>query len=222
MANTLSNSEWIEQAALRAVYDSASYSLKQSLGLKFENIKGVICSASSIEPSILINRCFASDPDLIRDVSNIVAVKQFYADIGVGEFLLHIYSPDLETQSALQQAGMKKSRGWMKFTRDISPAAARKSDLVIRKIGEEHAEAFARIVVPCFDMTEASIPLVASIISHPHWQLYMGYDGEMPAATGGLFYMKRFKSINEDDDETLNERFEQVFENYLRENWSPA
>ena len=76
----------------------------------------------------------------------------------------------------------------MKFIRDTSPATTRNPELTIRKIGLEHADDFARIVVPCFDMAEASISLVASIVNHPHWHLYMGFDGDILAATGAFFY----------------------------------
>lgn len=187
MDDSNNKSEWIELEELRAIYDSASGELKKSMGLRFENINGIVCSASSVEPSILVNRCFVKDQSSLVNVSVIEAVRQFYADSGVGEFFLHVTGSNPEIVNTLEQAGMKKSRGWMKFVRDTSPAVVRNPDLDIRKIGPEHAEDFAKIVVPCFDMTEASIPLVASIVHHPDYHLYMGFDGDTPAATGALF-----------------------------------
>ncbi len=188
MEKSTDKSEWIEIEELRAIYDSVPDQLKQSLGLKLENIEGIVCSASSVEPSILINRCFVHNRDALHDVSAILAVKQFYDDLGIREFFLHVTTSDPESKATLEQAGMKKSRGWMKFARDLTPATARNSDLTIRKIGKENAEDFARIVVPCFDMTESSIPLVASIVNHPNYHLYMGFEGQSSAATGALFY----------------------------------
>lgn len=183
-----SQSEWIELEELRAVFDSAPDELKKTLGLRLENINGIVCSASSVEPSILINRCFVIDQNSLNDVSVLNSVKQFYKDSGVGEFFLHVTGNNPEIANTLKKAGMQKSRGWMKFVHDTSPAASRNPELDIRKIGPEHAEDFARIVVPCFDMSEASIPLVASIVHHPNYHLYMGFDGDRPAATGALFY----------------------------------
>ena len=188
MKNTMNKSEWIELEALRAVYESTPDQLKQTLGLKFENIDGVICSASSIEPSILINRCFVSHQALLKNKSIIKAVKQFYINAGVGKFFMHVSNTDPETKVILEHSGMKKSRGWMKFTRNISTATIQNSALTIHKISSEHAKDFARIVVPCFDMDKVSIPLVANIINHPHWHLFMGFDGDTPAATGAVFY----------------------------------
>ena len=86
MKKTAEKSEWIEIEALRAVYDSAPDPLKQSLGLKFGDIEGVICSASSGEPSILINRCFGLGKLQPGEIATIHSVKRFYQDAGVGEF----------------------------------------------------------------------------------------------------------------------------------------
>lgn len=187
MKDIESRSEWIEQEELNAVHDSAPDKLKKSLGLRFENINGIVCSASSAEPSILINRCFVSDQDALKNISAIEEVKQFYSDAGVSEFFMHVTDSNPDIADKLVQAGMKKSRGWMKFSRGTNPAVSRNPDLDIRKIGPDHAEDFARIVVPCFDMTEASIPLVASIVRHPDYHLYMGFDDDRPAATGAIF-----------------------------------
>jgi hypothetical protein len=86
---------------------------------------------------------------------------------------------------------MKKSRAWMKFSRDSVPVSPRNPELQVRKIGPEHAEVFARIVAPCFDMTDEAIPLLAGLANHPDWHLYMGFSGDLPAATGALFMKDR-------------------------------
>ena len=188
MASSADKSEWIELEVLGALYDSADETIRQSLELRFETIQGITCMVSSIEPSILVNRCFVTEQNALSKVSAVEAVKKLYSDAGISEFFLHVTHKHADTDNILEQAGMKKSRGWMKFIRDTSPASARNPDLAIRKIGPEHAEDFARIVVPCFDMTEASIPLVSCMVNHPHFHLYMGFDGDKPAATGALFY----------------------------------
>jgi len=188
MADNSRESEWIELEAHRALYDSVSDGLKNELGFRLVDIEGIVCSVCSEESSILINRCFVTDDSALLDINNIKDAKQLYTDAGIGEFFMHVPHSSAELQQNLERAGMKKSRGWMKFKRDIQPAEARNPELSIREIGQEHAEAFARIVVPCFDLSEVSIPLIASVVSHPDYHIYMGFDGDMPAATGGFFY----------------------------------
>lgn len=175
--------------ALRAVHEVAPESVTQSLGLALENVNGVTCSASRAEPGILINRCFGLGKQQPATEKAITNVLQFYLDQGVGEFFLHL-TPECQPvniHELLMHSGMAKSRGWMKFTRDALPAVARSESLTIKKIGSEHAEAFAQIVAPCFDMTEVSIPLLSAIVDHPEWHVYVGFEGDIPVATGALF-----------------------------------
>lgn len=188
MDNRTGKSEWIELQELYAIHESASSEIKSGLGLKLEDINGILCSISSVEPSILINRCLVIDDRALTDISTLRAVKKFYQDNAVKEFFLHVTDNNPEKTHSLEQAGMEKNRGWMKFIRNTDPATVRNPDLDISKIGPEHAEDFARIVVPCFDLSEASIPLVASLVHHPDYHLYMGFDNDTPAATGALFY----------------------------------
>jgi len=181
-------SEWIEIEAHRALFASVPEESKIALGFKMEEVNGIVCSICSSEPSILINRCFVTNLEALRENATIEKVKQLYKDAGIGEFFMHVAHNTPDIESKLQQSGMKKSRGWMKFKRGNQPAVARNAELSIREIGPEDAEAFAKIVVPCFDLTEASIPLIASVVNHPDYHIYMGFDGDAPAATGGVFY----------------------------------
>lgn len=188
MQKIINTSEWLELEEQRGLFGSASDKLKKDLGLQLEEIDGIVCSISSAEPSILINRCFVTIQEALLDVSCIQAVIQAYKKAGVGEFFMHVPDSNDNIRNNLQKAGMKQSRGWMKFKRDTKPAVARNPELTIREIGPELAEAFARIVVPCFDLKEASVPLIAGFISDPNCRFFMGFDGDTPAATGGLFY----------------------------------
>lgn len=188
MSGSSKESEWIELQAHCALYDSVPEPLKQQTGFMLEDIDGIVCSVCTAEPSILINRCFVTRDEALLDVETIRSVRKLYEDAGISEFFMHVPDSSPNARQNLEKAGMKKSRGWMKFKRDNRPAVARNPELDIREIGPEYAEAFARIVVPCFDLTEASIPLIASVVNHSEYHIYMGFDGDAPAATGGFFY----------------------------------
>lgn len=187
MSGTKRDSEWIELQAHRALYDTVPEPLKKQAGFRMVDIDGIVCSVCSAEPSILINRCFVTAESAL-EIKTIESTKKLYKDAGITEFFMHVPSSTAGIRQNLERAGMAKSRGWMKFKRNTEPAVARNPELDIRKIGAEHAEAFARIVVPCFDLSEASIPIIASVVSHPDYHIYMGFDGDTPAATGGFFY----------------------------------
>ena len=67
MGSNNSQSENIELEAMCAIHQSASDKLTAALGLRFEQISGVVCSASSVEPSILVNRCFVTDDNTLTE-----------------------------------------------------------------------------------------------------------------------------------------------------------
>jgi len=182
-----SHSERIEREEQSALCNSATDSVKQKLGLRLVDVGGIVCSVSSAEKSILINRCFVTQESALSAVENILAVKQVYKDAGIEEFFMHVPESKEETIHNLEKAGMKMSRGWMKFRRGLESATARNPELDIREIGPEYAEDFARIVVPCFDLNEVTIPLLAGFVHHPNIRYFLGFDDGVPVATGSLF-----------------------------------
>jgi len=188
MNNNTNQSEWIELEEMKAIHACAAGETGARLGMQLEDINGIVCSVSSAEPSILLNRCFVKDEKALTEVAMIEAVKRFYLENGIREFFLHVVNNSPDMTRCLEQAGMKKSRGWMKFIHNNEPVTARNTDLDIRKIGPEHAEDFARIAIPCFDLTDALLPLIVSLVHHPDYHLYMGFDNDRPAAAGALFY----------------------------------
>jgi len=183
-------SEWIELEALHGLYECAPPALRDLLGLQFVDIDGVHCAASSAEPSILINRCFGLGQQLVADEVVIQAILAFYQTVGVRDFFLHLTpgSEPSNIRKLLSQAGMHKSRSWMKFKRDAVRAHALNPEIRVHHIGPDLAREFAQIVSPCFGMTENAIPLLTSMVDHPHWHLYMIFDNDIPAAAGAVFY----------------------------------
>lgn len=180
--------EWIEIEALRAVHEAAGNDISRSLGMRLVDVNGICCSISSKDPTILINRCFGLGEPESNGIETILEVKQLYRQAGVAEFFLHLVPGSYSgAEDLLQAAGMKQNRGWMKFSRDMSPLEARPSSLQIIKALPEHGNAFGTIVAPCFDMLENSIPVLGSLPGHPDWHVYLGFDGERPVATGALF-----------------------------------
>lgn len=181
--------EWIEREGLRELCQYVPAMVKQSLGLRFDEVAGVACSGASINPSILINRCFGlgSRREATRD--QIEQLKQWYAQYGANVVFLHVLpdaGPDTIEQD-LQQAGFNKDRGWMKFTRDTLPPPAPAADFIVREIGASQARDFADIVTPAFDMDAAYQPLVESLALCPNWHLFMAFDGGRAAGTGALY-----------------------------------
>lgn len=180
--------EWIETEEMKAIHAAADQSIRRQLGLSLERIGGAWCSRATQDPSILLNRAIGLGEQGPVSVQDIRDIKTYYTEAGIEEFFLHV-DPETVDAGILQEGGMQKSRGWMKFTRKPDTAALHsgQSDLSVRKIGPEHAADFARIVSPCFDMLPVSEALLAAMVDHPDMHVYMSFDGDSPAGTGAMF-----------------------------------
>ena len=181
--------ESVETRALQAWHAVFAESGIQGYDWRLERVGDALCSVSSSDPSILINRVLdvgaggTPSEDRLRDI------RRVYEDAGVGRFFLHVVperkGPD--TDAALTAAGYEKYRGWMKFKRGAREVREARTELDVRPVGLEHGEAFAAIVAPAFDMAPASLPALALLPGVPGQQAFMSFDGDQPAGTGAVF-----------------------------------
>ncbi len=148
-----------------------------------------MCYASAPEPSILINRVLGIGSEYRPTLEQLTNIRRLYANAGIGRFFLHVIPDRIGDGYAelLGEAGYEKYRGWMKFERGADVVGEITTDLAIRRIGPEHADAFASIVGNAFDFTAEFQPAIAALANDDDWHLYMGFDGDTPACTGGLY-----------------------------------
>lgn len=181
--------ETIERQALVGWYEATSQQDLIGFNWNLEQIGDALCSVSTTEPSILVNRVLGLGSEIAPTRDQLVDIRQLYEEAGVSRFFLHItpeiMSPD--TEQMLIAAGYQRHRGWMKFTRSPGEVGQARTDLTVRKIGPDEAADFAAIVAPAFDMTPASEPALAALVNDPHWHLYMSFEGNSPAGTGGIY-----------------------------------
>jgi GNAT superfamily N-acetyltransferase len=150
-----------------------------------------VCYGSATEPSILINRVLGIGSDYPPTHEQLVGIRNIYSIAGIGRFFLHVIPDKIGSDYAdrLTAAGFEKYRGWMKFVRNPGDVEPVTTDLTITRIGPENAGAFASIVGNAFDFKPAFQPAIAALADDPDWHLYMSFNGDTPAGTGGL-YMK--------------------------------
>ena len=75
----------------------------------------------------------------------------------------------------------------MKFERGIGEVSPVTTDLSIGRIGPESATDFASIVGNAFDFGAEFQPAIAALFYDPNWHLYMSFNGDQPAGTGGMY-----------------------------------
>lgn len=181
--------ETIERQALLGWFEAASKLDLAGIDWNLKQVGDALCSVSATEPSILINRVLGFGSQATPTREQLDEIQGLYRDAGVSRFFLHILPQVLspETEALLNDAGFRRHRGWMKFTRDDAEVDAIDTELTIRQVGPDEAADFAGIVGPAFDIGPAFEPALAALANDPNWHLYMSFDGTRPAGTGGLY-----------------------------------
>ncbi len=156
---------------------------------RIERVGDAICSVSSSDSSILMNRVLELGSKGPLELAQLREIRRLYDDAGVERFFLHLVPgrKAADTDALLTQAGYQKYRGWMKFVRSASEFRVAKSDLDVRRVGPEHGADFAAIAVPAFDMQPVSLPVVALIPGVENKVTFMSFDGDRPAGTGAVY-----------------------------------
>jgi len=185
-----SKSEWIERRGLEAMHEVCPNLTRAGLGLALHDVDGAVVSVCVRSTSILLNRVIGLGLNAPATDMSLSRIKKIYTNAGVERYFVHV-CPEAEPQDKirglLDEAGFENYRGWMKFTRDTSPADPVPSNLTVRKVDSTHGSDFARICGNAFDMEKDTWPLLEALMDHPNWHIYMSFDGSNPAGTGGLY-----------------------------------
>lgn len=178
--------EAAEQKALISWYNAAKEVRASGFDWHVLEIGDALCSVSSSEPSILVNRVFGVGSKGGPDVEQLKDIRALYSEAGVERFFLHVI-PGKADPAALEAAGFENYRGWMKFIRSTDDRPKPRSDLEVREIGPEHADEFARIAGSAFDFLPSSFPTVAKVVGARGYRCFMTFDGDKPAGTGVVY-----------------------------------
>jgi GNAT superfamily N-acetyltransferase len=181
--------ERIEFQGMRGWYDAVSAAGLSDYGWELVEVGDAVCSVSTSEPSILINRVFGLGSERPPTLDQLVEIRAVYERANVARFFLHVVPESFgaHREELLTSAGFSRHRAWMKFTRGPGEIPTPRTDLTIRRIGPDRMADFAAIVVPAFDMTAASLPALATLADNPDWHPFMSFADDRPAGTGGLF-----------------------------------
>jgi GNAT superfamily N-acetyltransferase len=189
MKNLERISEEVERAALKSLHEHCPEEVKVALGLHLLEVADGLLAAAENDPSILLNRTVGLGIQASVEPNFLKEVTEKYKKIGITSYFLHLYESDLsdETRLSIPAAGLKKTRGWMKFQRDTSPANDSPTTLNVEMVGSDRAKDFGQIVCNAFGMTDAAIPLLAGLANDPRWYLFVSYEGDAAAGAGALF-----------------------------------
>ncbi|NIW24793.1 MAG: GNAT family N-acetyltransferase [Gammaproteobacteria bacterium] len=181
-------SERIQREVLVSMFDACPSDAREALGLRLDSIADVVVSSAEHEPSILLNRAQGLGSHEPVTPQTIEAVVDRYRRYGTRRFFFHVHPGVLpaDGEQWLIDAGLIKARGWMQFLRSATSPPAARTDLTVKRVGRDHADAFAAIVCDAFDLAAPSQPYIAAITEDERWHCYMSFDGDTPAGTGAV------------------------------------
>lgn len=181
--------ERCETRALLAWHEAFRGSHVAGYDWRIVKVGDALCSVSSSDHSILLNRVLELGSDGPPRREQLQDIRRLYDEAGVARFFLHVVPERkaADTDELLLAAGYEKYRGWMKFARGAGEVCNANSDLVVRQVGPERGPDFAAIVVPAFDMQPVSLPVVALVPGVENKVAFMSFDGERPAGTGAIY-----------------------------------
>lgn len=184
-------SEEVEREALKSLHEHCPEETKADLGLNLAEIADALVATAIHDPSILLNRTVGLGTKAPVKPRSLKEIADRYEELGIESYFLHLYESELsdEARSSLPHAGLVKTRGWMKFQRDMSSPKDSPTTLEVMMVGRDGANDFGRIVCNAFGMTDAAIPLLAGLVSDPRWYLFVSYDGDSAAGAGALFVL---------------------------------
>lgn len=182
-------SEEVERASVESMYGAAPESVRRRLGLRLDEIETALVSISTAEPSPLLNRALGLGVERPASRDSIDAIAKHFRERGVERYYLHVHpeAQPAELRSWVEAAGFEKDRGWMKFERDVEPAANVQSNLSVLRIDATDADDFGAIVAEGFGMQPASGALLAAVVDQPDWFCYLAFYGVTPAAAAAMF-----------------------------------
>lgn len=183
--------EEIERAALEDLHAAAPAEVRAALGLEARRIGAASVSIAAALPAsaVVVNRALGAGVDAPETEETVAAIVDAFRAAGAARWFVHVHpeARPAEIPAWLEARGLERTRGWMKFVRGTEPVPEPATDLAIREVGPEWAEAFARIVCDAFDLGQAAEPWLAALPGRDRWHVFMSFEGDTPAGAGALF-----------------------------------
>lgn len=182
--------EHIESRAWTDIVAAAPPWLRQSTGLRMEEVGGVVALIAPSLDSLLFNRVIGlgehapATHDLIR------AVIDRYLTFDVQHYWVHAgpYARPARLGGLLQENGLEPyQRSWVKMIRPARHAVHAQTALNIRLATVAEATTVASIVGPGFDLPQHGAELFAGLVGRRRWQVFVAETSKQVVAAAGMF-----------------------------------
>ena len=177
--------EYGEAEAFADMFDASP----EYQGQRVERIAGAYALIAPTMPLILFNRVLGLGlkESIHDDVLHRITVV--YRNAGVKSWAIQIAPDSLNEQTEKRFAahGLARHSHWEKVYREAVSDIHINTDLSVRRIDVDMAEAYADVCLIAFGMPPALKSGLVALVGRQGWQHFMAFDGEMPVACGALF-----------------------------------
>jgi GNAT superfamily N-acetyltransferase len=181
--------ESAEIAAWGDFHKAASPQSASACGLGVSEEDGALTARAATADVLSLNRVMGLGLERAASAEDVDRLVARFVEARVPRFFVHVapVARTADLSDLLESRGFQHYNNWVKLYRDASPPPELSTDLNIRRIDEDDAPAFGRIVATSFGWPEAVAGWVADLVGRDGWRCYMAFDGALPAAAGALF-----------------------------------
>jgi hypothetical protein len=188
-AKMIEINEYTEAEAERSLFLYAPPEFARPFRLEAKRIGSVYITIIPELDFYVLNRILGLGIGESLTESTLDEVIDFVQQVGCKNYMAQVCSSAQPSNIPewLATRGFMPSTNWAKMYRGDQPAPAISTDLRLEKIGQEHADSYANVVLPAFHMSPACRPLVKGHIGKPGWHHYLGFAGEEPVSAAAMF-----------------------------------
>lgn len=181
--------ERFEAEAWGDLYRAAPDTVAQDCDVGIECLGAAHAGVTGAVDILAFNRVVALGMDDTAGPSLIDEIIALYRKHSVPRFFVQLspFAVPGDLPQWLVERGFQRYNNWVKLYRDVTLLPPVTTDLQIREIGPDRADAFASVMVTSFEWPECLCPWIAATVGRPGWHHYMAFDGETPVATGAVY-----------------------------------
>lgn len=169
-------------------YRAASAASVEACGLQVAEIGGAVATMAAAVDVLALNRVLGIGVKQPATESEIDEIIRLFTERRVPRFFVQVSpvaAPD-DLPRMLEDRGFRHYNNWVRLYRDVSAPPDVKTDLAVRRIDEEDAAAFGRIVAESFGWGDQISGWIGDLVGKLGWRHYMAFDGDTPVATGAM------------------------------------
>jgi GNAT superfamily N-acetyltransferase len=182
--------EMAEALAWRDMIASVQEAGDTTLGAVWAEVGGAVAFGLRGLDTGFFNRTVGLGVPRPATPEDVADVDSFYRGHGLGwstvQIAEHAQPPELV--GWVEARGWARSRRWAKLWRSLEGDLPEEgTDLRIERVGPDHADDVARIVLAAFEIPEPLAVIATASIGRTGWMHYLGFDGDEPVTAAETY-----------------------------------